>query len=36
MGGTKLCNYYWFSKYGNILFEGLKININNKFKTDLY
>lgn len=34
MGGTKFCNYYWFNKYGNILFEGLKININNKFKTD--
>jgi hypothetical protein len=34
MGGTKLCNYYWFNKYGHILFEGLKININNKFKTE--
>ena len=33
MGGNKTCNYYWFEKYGSILFDGIKININNNNNT---
>ena len=33
MGGNKTCNYYWFEKYGSILFDGIKINVNNKNNT---